>query len=59
MNEIQELSADEVFGFKPDEAFFVHIEECYLKQRPEFNRCTKCKEINEVGEICCGQITTL
>jgi hypothetical protein len=21
MNEIQELSADEVFGFKPDEAF--------------------------------------
>jgi hypothetical protein len=59
MEEVQELSADEVFGFKPNEAFFTHVEESYLKQTPAFGRCSKCKEFNEVGTECCSKITTL
>ena len=59
MDEIQELSADEVFGFVPDNAFFEQVEVSYLKQVPAFGRCNKCKEFNEVGTECCGKITTI
>jgi hypothetical protein len=57
MDEVQELSADEVFGFVPDNAFFEHIEVSMVSKDTEFARCAKCKEMNEVGTLCCNLIT--